>query len=107
MKKVDQFPEHAKSDLTYLVDYKNRDRILKQLLKLVIANNCDFSVSCRSIICLSLWLWQISGNGNHIYVLHISLYDSPLCRLSTGQRCFAFGGANLWNSLNDNIKSLK
>ena len=33
--------------------------------------------------------------------------DIPLCRLSTGQRSFAFRGAKLWNSLNDNIKSLK
>ena len=33
--------------------------------------------------------------------------DLPLCRLSTGQRSFAFRGAKLWNSLNDNIKSLK
>ncbi|CAH3142389.1 unnamed protein product, partial [Porites evermanni] len=32
--------------------------------------------------------------------------DIPLCRLSTGQRSFAFRGAKLWNSLNDNIKSL-
>ena len=31
----------------------------------------------------------------------------PLCRLSKGQRSFAFRGAKLWNSLNDNIKSLK
>ena len=30
-----------------------------------------------------------------------------LCRLSIGQRSFAFRGAKLWNSLNDNIKSLK
>ena len=33
--------------------------------------------------------------------------DIPLCRLSTRQRSFAFRGAKLWNSLNDNIKSLK
>ena len=33
--------------------------------------------------------------------------DIPLCRLLTGQRSFAFRGAKLWNSLNDNIKSLK
>ena len=33
--------------------------------------------------------------------------DIPLCRLSTGQRSFAFRGAKLCNSLNDNIKSLK
>ena len=29
--------------------------------------------------------------------------DIPLCRLSTGQRSFAFRGAKLWNSLNNNI----
>ena len=33
--------------------------------------------------------------------------DIPLCRLSIGQRSFAFRGAKLWNSLNNNIKSLK
>ena len=34
--------------------------------------------------------------------------DIPLRRLmSTGQRSFALRGAKLWNSLNDNIKSLK
>ena len=33
--------------------------------------------------------------------------DIPLCRLSTGQRSFAFRGAKLWNSLNNNIKFLK
>ena len=33
--------------------------------------------------------------------------DMPLCHLSTGHRSFAFRGAKLWNSLNDNIKSLK
>ena len=32
--------------------------------------------------------------------------DIPLCRLSTGQRSFALRGAKLWNSLNDNLKSL-
>ena len=44
---------------------------------------------------------------NSIDVLNINIYDIPLCRLSTGQRSFAFRGAKLWNSLNDNIKSLK
>ena len=33
--------------------------------------------------------------------------DIPLCRLLTGQRSFAFRGAKLWYSLNNNIKSLK
>ena len=36
-----------------------------------------------------------------------SALDIPLCRLSTGQRSFAYRGAKLWNSLNSNIKSLK
>ena len=35
------------------------DQIIKQLLNSVIAKYCDLSVSCRSIICLSLWLRQI------------------------------------------------
>ena len=33
--------------------------MIKQLLNSVIAKYCDLSVSCRSIICLSLRLWQI------------------------------------------------
>ena len=36
-----------------------------------------------------------------------SALDIPLCRLSTGQRSFAYRGAKLWNSLNSNIRSLK
>ena len=36
-----------------------------------------------------------------------SALDIPLCRLSTGQRSFAFRGAKLWISLNDDIKSIK
>ena len=36
-----------------------------------------------------------------------SALDIPLCRLSTGQRSFAYRGAKLWNSLNSTIKSLK
>ena len=35
-----------------------------------------------------------------------SALDIPLCRLSTGQRSFAYRGAKLWNSLNSSIKSL-
>ena len=34
--------------------------MIKQLLNLVIAKYCDLSVSRRSIICLSLRLWQIN-----------------------------------------------
>ena len=36
-----------------------------------------------------------------------ALLHETLCRLSTGQRSFAFRGAKLWNYLNHNIKSLK
>ena len=43
---VDRFPEQAKSDLTYLVDQKKGDRMIKQLLNSVIAKYHDLSVSC-------------------------------------------------------------
>ena len=56
---ADRLPEQAESDLTYLVDQKNGDRMMKQLLSEVIAEYRDLSVSLRSIICLSLWLQQI------------------------------------------------
>ena len=41
--------------------YKNKlgDRMIKQLSNSVIAKYCDLSMSRRSIICLSLRLWQI------------------------------------------------
>jgi len=46
-----RFPEKAESDLTYLVDQKNGDGIIKQLLTSVIAIKYrDLSVSRRSII---------------------------------------------------------
>ena len=59
MKIAGRFPEHAESDLTYLVDQKNGDRMIKQLLNSVITKYRDLSVSRRSIICLSLRIWQI------------------------------------------------
>ena len=31
----------------------------------------------------------------------------PFCRLSTGQRAFAYRGAKLWNSIDSNIKNAK
>ena len=34
---VDRFPEQAESDLTYLVDQKNGDQMIKQSLNMVIA----------------------------------------------------------------------
>ena len=54
-----RFPKQAESDLTYLVDQKNGDQMIKQLLHSVIAKYRDLSVSRRSIICLSLRLRQI------------------------------------------------
>ena len=51
----DRFPEQAESDLTYLVDQKNGDLMIKQLLNSVIAKCRDLSaVSRRAIICLGL-----------------------------------------------------
>ena len=54
----DRFPEQAEGDLTCLVDQKN-SRTIKQLLNAVIAKHCDLSLSCRSVICLSLRLREI------------------------------------------------
>ena len=56
---ADRFPEQAESDLTYLVDQKNGDRMIKQLLNSVIVKYRDLSVSRRSIICLGFQLRQI------------------------------------------------
>ena len=50
---ADRFPEQAESDLTYLVNQKNGDRTIKQLLNSVIAKCRDLSLSGRSIICPS------------------------------------------------------
>ena len=52
----DRFPEQAESDLTCLVDEKNSDRMIKQLLNLVIAKYRDLSLSPRSVLCNYLYL---------------------------------------------------
>ena len=67
---VDRFPEQAESDLTYLVGQKNGDRMIKQLLNLVIAKYCDLSVSHRSIICLSLQLVEFCLPPTNHNILH-------------------------------------
>ena len=60
MKMADRFPEQSESDLTSLVDEKDSDQMIKQLLNSVIAKYHDLSVSHTSIIiCLSLRLRQI------------------------------------------------
>ena len=48
---ADRFPEQAESDLTYLVDQKKGDRMIRQLLNSAIAKYRDLSVASRSIIC--------------------------------------------------------
>ena len=48
-----------------------------------------------------------SPDGRYGQTRSSGVLDIPLCRLSTGQRSFSVRGAKLWNSLNDNIKSLK
>jgi len=55
---ADRFPEQAESDLTYLVNQKTGNLIIKQLLNSVIAKYRDVPVSHGSIICLSLRLRQ-------------------------------------------------
>ena len=47
---TDRFPEQGESDLTYLVDQKNGDRMIKQLLS---------EVEQNIVICQCLWLRQI------------------------------------------------
>ena len=62
MKMADCFPRLSESDLTFLVDQNNSDRMIKQLLNSFIAKYRDLSVSCRSIIiiiCLSLRVQRI------------------------------------------------
>ena len=54
-KMADRFPLRR-----YSLKNKLGDRMIEQLVNSVIAKYRDFSVSRRSIICLSLRLWQIS-----------------------------------------------
>ena len=56
---ADRFPEQAENDLTYLVDQKNGDRMIKQLLNAVIAKYRDLSVYRSSIICREIDLLAI------------------------------------------------
>ena len=54
-----RFPKKSESYSISLVDPKNIDQMIKQLFNSVIAKYRDLSVSCRSIIYLSLPLGQI------------------------------------------------
>ena len=71
MKIEDRFPEQAESDLTCLVDEKNGDRMIKQLLNLVIAKYRDLSLSGRSVICNYLYL-LCSPVTNHDILLNFA-----------------------------------
>ena len=53
---ADRFPEQVECDLTYLIDQKNGDRMIKQLLNPVTAKYRELSVSRSSIFCHSLRL---------------------------------------------------
>ena len=73
---ADRFPKLSESDLTSLVDQKNSNRMIKQLLNSVIAKYRDLSVSRRSIICLSLWLRQ--NETINLLAADKSQYDTSL-----------------------------
>ena len=47
---ADRFPDLSESDLTTLVDQKNSDQMIKQLLNLVIAKYNDWSVSRKLLL---------------------------------------------------------
>ena len=65
MKMADLFPELSESDLTSLIDQKNSDQMITQLLNSVIAKYRDLSVASRSILCLSQRLRQIIDLRNN------------------------------------------
>ena len=67
----DRFPEQAESDLTCLVDEKNGDRMIKQLLNLVIAKYGDLPLPHRSVICNYLYL-ICSPLTNHDILLNFA-----------------------------------
>ena len=71
VKMEDRFPEQAESDLTCLVDEKNSDRVIKQLLNLVIAKYRDLSLSRTSVICNYLYL-ICSPLTNHNILLNFT-----------------------------------
>ena len=68
----DRFPEKAESDLTCLVDQKNGDRMIKQLLRLVIAKYRDLSVS--QISYLQLFIFDLLATDK-------SRYFAKLCSI--------------------------
>ena len=76
MKMEDGFAEQAESDLTRLVNKKNGDRMIKQLLNLVIAKYRDLSLSRRSVICNYLYLICSPLTNHDIFAQLRSIIDN-------------------------------
>ena len=78
---ADHYPGLSESDLAFLVDQNNSDRMIKKLLNSVnvIAKYRDLSVSRRSIICLSPQLRQIfdmlADDKSQYFVQPLSIID--------------------------------
>ena len=69
----DRFPEQVESDLTCFLDEKSSNRMIKQLLNLVIAKYRDLSLSRRSVICNDLYLICFPLT-NHDILLNFAQY---------------------------------
>ena len=68
----DRFPEQAETVImTCLVEEKNGDQMIKQLLNLVIAKYRDLSLSRRSVICNYFYL-ICSPLTNHNILLNFA-----------------------------------
>ena len=66
----DRFAEQAESDLTCLVDEKNGDRMIKQLLNLVIAKYRNLSLSRRSVISKYLYYLLATDKSRYFAQIH-------------------------------------
>ena len=76
VKMEDRFAEQAESDLTCLVNEKKGDRMIKQLLNLVIAKYRDSSLSRRSAICNYLYLICSPLTNHDIFAQLRSIIDN-------------------------------
>ena len=81
---ADRFPKQAESDLIYLVDQKNGDRMLKQLLNSVITKYRDLSVSRRSIMCRQIIDLLATDKSRYFAQprsIIVNYYPTSLCRV--------------------------
>ena len=100
-----------------LVDQKNGDRMIKQLLNSVIAKYRDLSVSRRSFICLSLGFRQIidlrDTNKSWYFAQHrsinvISIYQISgwqFSRVLIGSRNLEYPGLVFTKSVDSNFRA--